>query len=105
MDKVPGHKRVGAAIAKVIGSFLDERPHIIDDIHGALGAPKESGYGPSNQDILDCRYRLADYLEADLTKDTKRTEIITPLAEAWARAANDPDKPLIRWLSEGRLLV
>ena len=53
IGKVPGHKRVGAALARVIGTLLDERPRIIDNIHGALGAPKESGCGPAKEDILD----------------------------------------------------
>ena len=101
LGKIPGHKRVGVAVAKVIGSLLDERPHIVENIYDALGAPKESGRGPSQKDVLECRYRLSEYLEADLNKDAGRTEIIAPLAEAWAEAANDPDKPLIRWLSEG----
>ena len=69
LGKVPGHKRVGAALARVIGTLLNERPHIIDNMHGALGAPKESGSGPSGEVILECRYRLSDYLEADLNDD------------------------------------
>ena len=37
----------------------------------------------------------------DLHNNAGRTEIVAPLAEAWAKAANDPDKPLTRWLSGG----
>ena len=88
---MPAHKRASAAIARIIGTLIDERPRIVNHISEALGAPKDCGKGPFTEDVLECRDRLADYLKADIEMDAGRTEIIAPLVRAWAEAANGPD--------------
>ena len=83
--------------------LFDRHAGADDKIHDAVGAPKGSikSKGLDSKDVVACRQRVAEALEANLNDNPGLTELVTPLFEAWGSKARDVDKPLIAWLRGG----
>ena len=85
----------------MIEHYLHTHPQVQEKIVAAIGAPKDSKLGPADEEVRECRAMVAALLGADLQDGLGLTELCAPLMAAWARAANDPDLPMTRWLVEG----
>ena len=112
LGAVPGHKHVGKKVMHLLDTFLSQNPAVQDAIVSSLGAVVADLKGTQEKEherkqaINDhaahqLRPKLASLLQADLQGDTDITEVVTPLIEAWIKAASDPDVVLGEWLRHG----
>ena len=101
VERVPGHAVIGRQVAAAIDDFMNEHPTIRDTIIKSIGVDKRHAPKIPDELLRDVRWRLAHVLDANLHRDTKRTELIAPLFEAWVAQSGDPDQPLVRWLFNG----
>ena len=108
MDKAPGHKIIGPAIAAIIDAFRDSNAAIEENIFKSIGADTADPQALS-QMIESLRGHIANGLStngrAPSTAETAtadRTSTIRyELLEAWTRLARDPGHRLTSWIANG----
>ena len=98
--KVPGHRVIGAKVSSAIESFLRYHPYMMDKLLNSIGAEKDAVNKPTPDEIDLCTQYVRKILPFN-SKPAFLTQLNEPLITAWVRAAEDPDKPLTRWLREG----
>ena len=66
-----------------------------------MGKSKDEARAVDDEHIQSCRHAVAEFFNVNLNDDTPETELISPLFQAWAKMADDPDIPLTEWLRDG----
>ena len=108
MDKAPGHKTIGAAIAAIIHAFLDSIADIEDKIFNSIGADTADPQTLSRL-IEPLRGHIAKGLSTNgrtpstaetATADCSST-IRYELLEAWTWLARDFGHRLSSWIANG----
>ena len=63
-------------------------------LRSSLGKPKGEAKAVDDEHVQNCRRAVANFFNVNLNDDTPETEFRSPLFQAWAKKANDPDTPL-----------
>ena len=100
-DQLKGRAVVGPKVANIITKYLRAHPEVKDLLISSFGKPKGEAKAVGGEHIQICRRAVASFFNVNLNDDTPETELISPLFQAWAKMADDPDIPLTEWLRDG----
>ena len=102
LHEVPGHRCIGAQVAEIIDSHLDQHPVLQAKLLRAIGDTTKNEKGPSKEEIKPLILNVERFFRLPAPDPTQwRTQLHWPLYEAWVRMADDPDVHVPRWLRQG----
>ena len=103
LHRVPGHRIVGAAVAKTINDYLDENPDLQKRMHAAIGDSSKTNKGPTQEQVDGLTQRVESYFNIKPGDRVKfsMTQLHQPLYLAWVERSGDPDIYVPIWLRQG----